>query len=191
MEGITVYLYFLWLSAHLSFLLSVSCQSLCLHALPDKSKTPSPLWVCACPFLRVYVSLCAVWWQWVTVSNGPDLEVGMHLLCMCLCVCVGARQIVLCACVCVCVCVPSYYDGDSWEGTGRCSAPFRPDAPVTSWPCSLLSTSLSIQQEDEGGGAGRVKPVTHTQGMAILPWAQTSEQVPWMLGSQDQRNNLE
>lgn len=25
-----------------------------------------------------------------------------------------------------------------------------------------------------------VKPVTHTQGMAILPWVQTSEQVPWM-----------
>lgn len=39
----------------------------------------------------------------MTVSNGPDLEVGMHLLCMCLCMCVGARQIVLCACVCVCV----------------------------------------------------------------------------------------
>lgn len=105
MEDITVYLYFLWLSAHLSFLLSVSCQSLCLHALPDKSKTPSLLWVCACPFLSVCVSLCAVWWQWVTVSNGPDLEVGMHLLCMCLCMCVGARQIVLCACVCVCVCL--------------------------------------------------------------------------------------
>ena len=137
-EGITVYLYFLWLSAHLSFLLSVSCQSLCLHALPDKSKTPSPLWVCACPFLRVYVSLCAVWWQWVTVSNGPDLEVGMHLLCMCLCVCVGARQIVLCACVCVCVCAFVLW---WWQLRGN----WEVQCSVPSWcPCHFLALFPSL-----------------------------------------------
>ncbi len=142
-EYITIYLHFLWLSTHPSFILAVSCQSpFLVHALPDKSKTPSLLWVCVHVHFQVSVFPCAVGWQQVTVSNGPDLKVGSCCVCACACVLVRER----CAWVCV-----SNYDSDSWEGTGRCSTPFRPDAPVTSWPCSLLSTSLSIQQEVEGG----------------------------------------
>ena len=117
-------------------------KSLYLSALLEKSKTPSALWVCACLFLRLCVSLCVAGRQKVTVSNGPDLEVGSC------CICVRA----LVFRVCVRGCASPHDDGDSWKGTGQRSAPFRPDALVTSWPCSLLSTCLSTQQEVAGEG---------------------------------------
>ena len=84
----------------------------------------------------------------MTVSNGSDLEVGVQLLCICLWMCIGVRYIG------VCVCVFSHYDGDSRERTRMHSTLFRPDAPVTSWPCSLPSTFPRTHQEVVGDGKG-------------------------------------
>lgn len=63
-----------------SFILRVSCQSLCLHALLDKSKTPSRLRVCV-PVCFLRGLRCSCVWRGdkkkVTASNGPDSEVGI------------------------------------------------------------------------------------------------------------------
>lgn len=63
-----------------SFILRVSCQSLCLHALLDKSKTPSRLRVCV-PVCFLRGLRCSCVWRGdkkkVTASSGPDSEVGI------------------------------------------------------------------------------------------------------------------
>lgn len=83
---------------HSSSLFHVSA----VHALPDKTKTTAPMslcvcaFACACPISRTYVFLCVLEWQWVTVSNGPDLKMGVQLLSMCLRL---ARETGLCVCL--------------------------------------------------------------------------------------------
>lgn len=178
------------LSQHLSFILRVSCQSPCLHAPLDKSKTPSRLrvGVLVCFLKGLCFPVCGGGRQKVTASNGPDSEVGAQLVCM--------RPCARCmrACTRVRMCVSPRYDGDSWGGTGRCSTPFHPDALVTLWSCSLLSTSPSAQHKVAGGRRvgdfGRVKLVTHTRGTATLPWVQTPKPRAMHVGILRSKNQL-
>lgn len=90
-EYITIYLHFLLLSPHLSFIL-------CLMSLPvpgscSAGQKQNTFLYCECVFLYaclfLRVTLCVVGWQQVTVSNGPDLKVDIQLLSLCLCAGVG------------------------------------------------------------------------------------------------------
>lgn len=139
-----------------------------------------------------HVSPCAFMLCWTKARHHPDCE------CVCLSAFLGACVVPVCGvetkkrwqqamvltqkwvlqlvCVYARACLPRAsprYDGDSWGATGRCSAPFRPDALVTLWSCSLLLTSLSSQREvlrGWGGFLGRLRPVAETWGTATLPW---------------------
>lgn len=64
-----------------------------------------------------------------------------------------------------------------------CRIPFRPDAPVTSWPCSLPLTSLHTHQEVRGEIS---RPYT---GGGHPPLATDIRAMPQIQESQDQRNN--
>lgn len=149
---------------------------------------PACEWVCLSVFLRVCVFLCVAAgdkrWQRAMVLT----QKWARSWCVCACVRVA------CVRACVCVCVSPRYDGDSWGGTGRCSTPFHPDALVTLWSCSLLSTSPCTRHEVAGGWRvgdfGRVKLVTHTRGTATLPWVQTPESRAMHVGILRSKNQL-
>lgn len=174
LEYITIYLYFLWLLPCLSFnplsLMSVPVSGSC--SARQRQDTFTTMWVCLCPFPSVCASLCVAEWQKVTVSNGPDLKVGV-LACGCV---LGLGRL-------VCVCVSSHNDGDSWEGTGMCRIPFRPDAPVTSWPCSLPLNFPSHPPRGEGWNQSPIHRGGHP------PLATDIRAMPQIQESQDQRNN--
>lgn len=79
LEYTTIYLYFLWLLPCLSFnplsLMSVPVSGSC--SARQRQDTFTTMRVCLCPFPSVCASLCVAEWQKVTVSNGPDLKVGV------------------------------------------------------------------------------------------------------------------
>lgn len=102
LSRIIIYFLFLQLSLDLSLFLAVS--SLCIFMLCWR-KARHPLH-CECVhvlFLRLCVSFCVAGRQKVTVSNGPDLEVGSC------CICVRA----LVFRVCVRGCASPHDDGDT------------------------------------------------------------------------------
>lgn len=71
---------------------------------------------------------------------------------------------VRCGCEIEKVCASSHHVGDSSEKTRMRRALFHPDAPVTSWSCSLLSTFLKTHQEVEGDGIGWALSPLHKRG---------------------------
>lgn len=135
LEYITIYLYFLWLLPCLSFnrlcLMSVTVSGSC--SARQKQDTFTTMRVCLCPFPSVCASLCVAEWQKVTVSNGPDLKVGV-LACRCV---LGLGRLV---CVFVWVCV---YVFTQWWWQLRGNWDVQNSVP--SWcPCHFLALFPSL-----------------------------------------------